>query len=87
LVKNAVSPGPALYSLVRTFICYKAELDLEVRDLEQQLEEERAKRGRGSEEIMHEAEQWLARFQHSVGFCVAMRNDVGTDGHVGSGLI
>ena len=54
---------------------HKAKLDLEVRDLERQLEEERAKHGHASEEIMHEAKRWLAGLQHSVGFYVAMWND------------
>jgi hypothetical protein len=44
----------------------KAKLDLQVRALEQQLEEERADHGHASEEITHEAKQWLAGLQHSV---------------------
>ena len=49
---------------------YQAKLDLQVRALEQQLEEERANHGHTSEELMHEAKQWLAGLQHSVGLCV-----------------
>jgi hypothetical protein len=45
---------------------YEAKLDLQVRALEQQLEEERANQGHASEEITHEAKQWLAGLQHSV---------------------
>lgn len=47
-----------------------AKLDSEVRILEEQLEEERARRGRATEEMMHETKQWLAGLQHSVGLCV-----------------
>jgi hypothetical protein len=67
--------SPFSSSLVHTSAYHKAKLDLEVRNLEQQLEEERANHGHASEEILHEAKQWLAGLQHSVGFCVAMRND------------
>ncbi|KAF8506038.1 hypothetical protein F5888DRAFT_1839915 [Russula emetica] len=42
-----------------------AKLDSEVCVLEEQLEEERAKRGQTSEEMMHETKQWLAGLQHS----------------------
>ncbi|KAI9508672.1 hypothetical protein F5148DRAFT_979510 [Russula earlei] len=42
-----------------------AKLDLEVRVLEEQLEEERKKHIQMSEEIMREAKQWLAGLQHS----------------------
>jgi hypothetical protein len=57
------------------FIFHEAKLDSEVRVLEEQLEEERAKRGQTSEEMMHDTKQWLAGLQHSVGFCVAIRYD------------
>lgn len=46
---------------------HEAKLDLQVRALEQQLEEERADHGHASEEITHEAKQWLAGLQRSVG--------------------
>ncbi|KAH9998330.1 hypothetical protein BJV77DRAFT_1064847 [Russula vinacea] len=42
-----------------------AKLGLEVRVLEERLEEERAKRGQATEEMMHETKQWLAGLQHS----------------------
>jgi hypothetical protein len=45
---------------------YEAKLGMEVRVLEQQLEEERAKRGQAVEEMMHETKEWLAGLQHSV---------------------
>ena len=49
------------------FIFHEAKLDLEVRVLEEQLEEERARHGQATEEVMHEAKQWLTGLQHSVG--------------------
>jgi hypothetical protein len=51
---------------------HKAKLDLEVRVLEEQLEEERAKRGQATEEMRHETKQWLAGLQNSVGLCVVI---------------
>ncbi|KAI0248670.1 hypothetical protein BJV78DRAFT_1284572 [Lactifluus subvellereus] len=42
-----------------------AKLSIEVRRLQGQLEEERARRGLTSEEIIHEATQRLAKLQHS----------------------
>jgi DNA repair exonuclease SbcCD ATPase subunit len=59
-------PRPRLITFF-CFIFYEAKLDLEVRVLEEQLEEEREKRGQATEEMMHEARQWLAGLQHSVG--------------------
>ena len=56
------------------FIFLKAKLDSEVRVLEENLEEERAKRGQATEEMMHETKQWLAGLQHSVGLCMAIRS-------------
>ncbi|KAH9960468.1 hypothetical protein BC827DRAFT_1207953 [Russula dissimulans] len=41
-----------------------AKLDLEIRVLEERLEEERSKRGEASEETLYEAKQWLAGLQH-----------------------
>jgi len=69
------SPLPLFHALV---YC-EAKLDLQVRALEQQLEEERANHGHASEEVMHEAKQWLAGLQHSVGFCVVVPNEVRAD--------
>jgi DNA repair exonuclease SbcCD ATPase subunit len=59
-------PRPQLITFL-FFIYHEAKLDLEVRVLEDQLEEERAKRGQATEEMMHEAKQWLTGLQHSVG--------------------
>ncbi|KAH9048949.1 hypothetical protein EDB84DRAFT_1261589 [Lactarius hengduanensis] len=42
-----------------------AKLRLEVRHLQEQLKEERAKRGQASEEMLSEAKQWLTELQHS----------------------
>ncbi|KAI9467291.1 hypothetical protein BJY52DRAFT_1220021 [Lactarius psammicola] len=42
-----------------------AKLRLEVRHLQEQLNEERAKRGPTSEEMLREAKQWLTELQHS----------------------
>lgn len=42
-----------------------AKLDSAVRVLEEQLEEERAKCGKATEDMMHETKQWLAGLQHS----------------------
>lgn len=53
---------------------HEANLSLEVGHLQEQLEEERARRGQTSEEIIHEATQRLAKLQHSVGTCVAIRS-------------
>jgi hypothetical protein len=53
-------------------IFHEAKLDLEVRGLKEQLEEERSKRGQASEEMMHEAKQWLAGLQHSVSLSVTV---------------
>jgi len=64
-------PLPFIHALV---YC-EAKLDLQVRAVEQQLEEERANHGHTSEEVMHEAKQWLAGLQHSVGFCVVIPNE------------
>ena len=73
LVIDAVSPilnqSPSFF-----FIFYEAKLDSEVRVLEDQLEEERAKRGQATDEMMHETKQWLAGLQHSVGLCIAIRS-------------
>ena len=62
-------------SHVHAFVYYEAKLDLQVRALEQQLEEERANHGHASEEIMHEAKQWLAGLQHSVGGLLCGRTE------------
>jgi hypothetical protein len=56
------------------FIYHEAKLDSEVRVLEKQLGEERAKRGQATEEMMHETKQWLAGLQHSVGLCMVIRS-------------
>lgn len=56
------------------FMFHEAKLDSEVRILEEQLEEERAKRGQATEEMMHETKQWLAGLQHSVGLCIIIRS-------------
>ncbi len=53
-------------------ITREAKLRLEVRHLQEQLKEERAKRGQTSEEMLCEAKQWVTELQHSVGFCVAV---------------
>jgi hypothetical protein len=64
----------------RLGIYYEAKLDLQVRALEQQLEEERANHGHTSEEVVHEAKQWLAGLRHSVGLCVVVvANEVQAD--------
>lgn len=56
------------------FIFHEAKLGLEVRVLEERLEEERAKRGQATEEMMHETKQWLAGLQHSVSLWVTIRS-------------
>jgi hypothetical protein len=53
---------------------HKAKLDSEARILEEQLEEERAKRGQATEDMIHETKQWLAGLQHSVGLCITIRS-------------
>lgn len=69
----------SLALFTRLGIYYEAKLDLQVRALEQQLEEERANHGHTSEEVVHEAKQWLAGLQHSVGLCVVVANEVQAD--------
>ena len=78
---NAVSQvfNPSPLPLFHALVYCEAKLDLQVRALEQQLEEERANHGHASEEVMHEAKQWLAGLQHSVGFCVVVSNEVRAD--------
>lgn len=49
-------------------IIREAKLRQEVRHLQEQLKEERAKHGQTSEEMLREAKQWITELQHSVGF-------------------
>lgn len=55
-----------------TVIIREAKLRQEVRHLQEQLKEERAKHGQTSEEMLRGAKQWLTELQHSVGICVAV---------------
>jgi len=69
-----------------SFTFHEAKLDLEARVLEKRLEEERSKRGEASEETLHEAKQWLAGLQHSVGLGIVIGVTSATHEHVESGL-
>jgi len=68
-----ISAVSLVLSIGPTTITREAKLRLEVRHLQEQLKEERAKRGQTSEEMLHEARQWITELQHSVGFLVAVR--------------
>jgi hypothetical protein len=64
---------PCLFHQHSTLLTsHKAKLSLEVRLLQERLEEERVRYGQTAEEIIHEAKQWLGEPRHSVGFCVAI---------------